>query len=129
MTKYEITNKRDGLKFVIKYESFPSVRQPEWGTPAFIKVKNQCDEWELANGSDAGLSEEGVPLWSVADSMEVVETNIDAEIAAEEEKKKEHKKWLQDLKNLKPSDVTDLASLTDAFFVLKNAFLRSVSAD
>ena len=70
--------------FEVKGESLPP-RQPEWGRPAGMKRKDDCDQWELANGSTAGVDSDGKELWQFVDSMSVVSQNIDAEIAAKKD--------------------------------------------
>ena len=89
MSRFDITNLRNGLKFQVTGETLPP-RQPEWGPPAGVKPQTECDPWELANGESAGFDLVSNPsrlLWRFPDSMQVVSINIDAELAAEEEKR------------------------------------------
>jgi hypothetical protein len=87
-SRFSITNLRNGLQFEVTGETLPP-RQPEWGPPGGVKPQTECDSWELANGESAGFNLVTNParlLWRYPDSMRVVETNIDAELAAATEK-------------------------------------------
>jgi hypothetical protein len=88
MNKYIITNLRNGNTFDVRGNSFP-FHQSEWGKPAGVKLKSDCDAWEISNGTTGGLDPQGNELWNFPQSFSVVPTNIDAEIAAKAAKKVE----------------------------------------
>lgn len=107
MNRYTITNLRNNQEHNVVADVMPDrTNQPLWGAPAGVKRKDRCDSWELANGVTAGLDLEGRELWSFSDSMSVVVVNIDADIAAESDKKQKVKTALDDIIAFDPDAAT-----------------------
>lgn len=114
MNRYTITNLRNGLKFNPEGNALPQ-RQPEWGKPAGRVRKDQADEWELANGTEeieeVPPAKEGDEpteiIWiNYPESMQVVTTNIDAEVTADTQKKTQANNAMQRIVNYNPATAT-----------------------
>lgn len=114
MNRYAITNLRTGNKFQVEATTLPP-RQPEWGKPAGRIRKELADAWELTNGTEeieeVPPAKEGDEpaeiIWiNYPDSMQVVTTNIDAEVTADNQKKTQANNAMQRIINFNPQTAT-----------------------